>query len=77
MKVTGSKISIDTMLKAGAYDKLANLLWINSQDGADGINRPESVLNILMGKKNERPVTGYNTPEDFERRRLEILKGGS
>lgn len=69
------KISTDTTLRAIAVDCLRLMLWQNSRDGAKGVNRPESILDQLVGRnkqKNDELIT-FDTPEDFERLRTAIL----
>jgi hypothetical protein len=76
MKISGMKYPTDTLLLASAVDRLSLLAWMNSKDGANGINRPKSVLNELLDKGDERDIEAFNSPEEFEKRRNEILAKG-
>ena len=66
-KISGMKLTRIEMLTAAAVDRLSMLLWINSEDGRKGENRPASVLASLMGEEQEeKPVEGFETAEEFE-----------
>lgn len=55
------------LLTAAAVDRLSMLLWMNSEDGRRGENRPVSVLGLLMGEEpEEAPLEGFDTAEEFE-----------
>lgn len=76
MKMSGLKCPLDTLLLASVVDRLSVLVWQRTKDGADGRNRPESMLSRLLGTEDNRETEVFSTPEEFERRREEILKGG-
>lgn len=77
MKINGMKYPIETLLLASAIDRLSLLVWMNSKDGANGVNRPKVVLNELLGKENEKDIEAFVSSDAFEERRREILaKGG-
>lgn len=76
MKMNGMKYPINTLLLASAVDRLSLLVWQKTKDAKDGINLPESILSSLLGVEESRETEVFDTPEDFERRREEILKGG-
>lgn len=77
MKLNGLKYPTEILLLASAIDRLSLLVWINSKDGVNGINRPKSVLNELLGKVDDKDIEAFESSEDFEERRREILaKGG-
>lgn len=66
-KMSGMKLTRIEMLAAAAVDRLSMLLWINSEDGRKGENRPVSVLGTLLGEEPEdSPVEGFDTAEEFE-----------
>lgn len=69
-------ITTDTTLRALAVDCLRLMLWQNSADGAKGINKPESIVERLTnsGKPKEQDYITFDTPEEFERLKAEILK---
>ena len=76
MKISGTKYPTDTLLLAAIVDRISLLAWMNSKDGANGVNRPKSVLNELLGKEEEKDIEAFNSPDDFERRRRELLEKG-
>lgn len=76
MKMSGLKYPLETLLLASAVDRLSVLVWQKTKDAKDGINLPESILSRLLGLEESRETEVFDTPEDFERRREEILKGG-
>lgn len=78
MKLSGMKLPMDTMLSAVAADALNLLVWFQTKDAAKKRNRPGSILNILMGVADATPgpdIQAFDTVEEFERRRKEILEG--
>ena len=67
MKLSGQKLTKMETLAAAAVDRLSMLVWLNSEDGRKGENRPASVLALLLGEKEEeKPVEGFDTAEEFE-----------
>ena len=66
-KLSGMKLSRMEILTAAAVDRLSILLWMNSEDGRRGENRPASILGALMGEEpEENLVEGFETAEAFE-----------
>jgi hypothetical protein len=47
MRITGQRITTKTALLAGILDRLTTLVWMQTQDGHKGRNRPESILAKL------------------------------
>ncbi len=80
MKMNDTNYSLDTLLMAFIADKLSLLVWSRTKEAQEGLNRPNSILSALLGKGNdcdkENDIESFSTPEDFERRRREILMGG-
>lgn len=68
MKLADTKITTEEMLLSALVDNTKLLAWLNSQDGANGVNRPESLLAILTGQaeKNDN-VMAFESGEDFKR----------
>ena len=65
------------MLLAGISDRIGQLVWMNSEDGRKNINRPDSILDILLGKekKEERKIRSFDSGAEFEAARLRIING--
>lgn len=76
MKLSGCKYSINTMLLASATDYLALLYWAQTKDAQQGLNRPSSVLDILLERQEDGDKVIFNTAEEFEAKRREILEKG-
>lgn len=70
VSLSGIRIPLDRYLLAYCADKLAMLAWLWSDDGANGRNRPQSILNIMRGADNDQQaktdIVAYDSPEDFE-----------
>lgn len=75
MLLTESKITIETTLLAGIFDRLSLLLWSKTKDGQKNINRPEMILQKLMPVKKDDELSSFASGEEFEKARQEILKG--
>ncbi|MBC8589326.1 DUF5361 domain-containing protein [Paratissierella segnis] len=74
MKLSGQKVSTDTLLLAGIVDRLSILLWAQTKDSQKGINRPTMILDSLVAKENkDSDVIVFNSGEDFEKTRNEII----
>lgn len=74
MKLSGVKTSTDTMLLASAVDRLSLLVWAKTEDAQNNVNRPKSILSILTGIEEESEIVTFNTAEDFEAERENILR---
>lgn len=74
MKMSGAKAPINTILLMGILDNLRLLLWTKTKDAEKNRRRPKSILDEFM-KKEPSSVTSFSTPEEFEKRRAEILRG--
>lgn len=72
-KMSGMNISIDTMLRAYAADKIAFIAWSKTKDAQHNAGRPESVLKLLLGKKDDESYAGFDTPEEFEAWRAKMI----
>ena len=76
VKIKGGKeLSTKEILLAMIVDNTAHLIWMQSEDGQKGRNKPESILAALLGEKEDCDLEMFETPEDFERERERILNG--
>ncbi len=67
MRLAGTKITKSEMLLAAAVDRLSMLLWAQTEDSRNGVNRPQSVFSIIQGEeKKDGPVEAFETAEAFE-----------
>ena len=75
MKLSGATVPTEIMMLAHVIDRLSVLVWQNSEDGAKGRNMPESLAERLLHPETAKPkITGFDTVEEFERARSEILE---
>lgn len=65
MKMNNVRHSLDTVLLAAAVDRMSLLLWIQTVDGAKGVNKPLSILDQLLGKEENKEIESFESPEDF------------
>lgn len=63
MILSGRRGTMHEVLLAAVVDKLATLIWFQTEDGHNGVNRPESVLSYFLG--TEEPQQTGETVEGF------------
>lgn len=67
MRLMGAKASKTDLLLAAMVDRLSMLLWMNSEDGKNGTNRPPSILSVILGTEQEdKAVEAFESDQDFE-----------
>lgn len=76
MKISDSKLPLDTLLLAGVADRLSIMLWQNTKDGQKGKNRPVSIVDQLTKQQIEREEVSFESGKDFELAKAKILGGG-
>ena len=77
MKMSGQSVSIDTLLLAGISDRLGLLVWFKTKDAQKGKNRPTQIVDSLINNKpKEKNEIVFNSGEDFEDVRRNLLAGG-
>lgn len=75
MRISGMKVPLQIQLIAAAIDRLSILVWQQTKDGMDGVNRPQSILDMLTdAQSSDTEQSGFESPEEFEAARQEILK---
>lgn len=75
MKLSGVKVSPETLLLAGILDRLSILVWQNTEDGAKDRNRPKPILDALYEKyEKESEVSSFTSGEEFEKERNRLIK---
>lgn len=67
MAISGAKVPTDVALQAAIIDRLSLLLWMQTEDGAKGRNRPKSLLDELTSEKPENPVSAFASGDEFMR----------
>ena len=76
LKISGQKVSSDTLLLASIVDRLSILVWTKTKDGQKGRNQPKSIVDSINNPIREKEGMSFNTGEEFEKMKLKILKGG-
>ena len=68
MAITKSKLTTDQTLLAMISDNTRMLAWLNSSDGMRGINRPRSLVEILMEniKPKESGMETFDSGQEFD-----------
>jgi hypothetical protein len=72
-KLTGQKLRSEQYTQLAILDELRLLRWMRTKDAAHGRNKPDSILDAML--QEEKKVTGFRTPEEFEARRQKIISG--
>lgn len=72
MKMNSMKYSLETVLLAAVVDRLSILIWAKTEDGTHGINKPISIVDKLLGEKED--IVGFDTPTDFENEWKKIIE---
>ena len=76
LKMSGQKVSPDTLLLASIVDRLSILVWTKTKDGQKGRNQPKSLVDSINKPVREKEGMSFNTGEEFEKMKLKILKEG-
>ena len=71
-KIAGRYLSLDELFLAALVDKVSLMLWQRTKDAERGINRPKSMVE-LFERPPEPKYKGFDSIEDYERKRAEIL----
>ena len=66
MKISGAKAPTDTILFAAMVDRLSTMVWMQSKDGAKGVNRPASILSEIYGESKNKEITTFASGDDFD-----------
>ncbi len=74
MKMAGVNIENSLLLLAAAVDRLTFIAWSKTKDAEKGINKPKSIVEELAGIRKDSDAEGFNTPEEYEAARNEIIR---
>ncbi|KXT73199.1 Phage protein [Streptococcus sp. DD10] len=72
--MSGQRVAFDTMLWAGIFDRLSQLVWAKTKDAAKGRNQPKSILDSLTQQVKEREEMVFASGEEFEIYRQKLLE---
>ena len=77
MKLSNQKVPFGELLLSMISDELTRLIWMKTEDGAKGINPPKSIVSLILNNGEENTVNdGFQTVEEYEKARLEIIREG-
>lgn len=76
MAMEEQNIDTQTILSALAVDYLALLAWSKTKDAQKNRNHPESIYEKLMNPLKKKQTKGFNSAEEFERARMQIIRKG-
>ena len=75
LALIGRRVSLDTQIAAGIYDKLAFLAWTKTKQAQKGQGCPAPITPVLLGgEKEEKKPVGFDSAESFERTRQKLLE---
>ena len=74
LKESKRQFTLDQILLANAVDRLSVLCWQRTKDGAKGKNKPKPLSEIMFKSKEETDIQSFDSAEDFERHRKEIIE---
>lgn len=66
MHLIGAKVPRKDLLLAAIVDRLSLLVWFNTEDGRNGVNRPPSVLGSIFGNESADNVEAFETADAYE-----------
>lgn len=74
MKMTGAVFNRTDFILSLIADYTALNVWMKTKDGHHGRNRPKPLREIFSNANKEKDVVTFDTPEEFELARQEILR---
>ena len=73
MKIGGIKAPSDVIMLAGINDRLSQLIWLNTKDGAKGRNRPKLILQQLY-EDDHSNIQEFDSGAFFEQERKKLIE---
>jgi len=74
--MSGTPTDYDTILIATAVDRLSMILCMLSKEGQEGRSRPQSIVEIILGKADHaKPAEGFTSKEEFDAARKRLMEG--
>ena len=74
-KILNRNVSCEQALLAATVDRLSMLVWMNSEDCKNGINRPSSLLDKLLNIETESDVVSFDSGEEFDNYYKTLVRG--
>lgn len=75
-RLTGAKITTNTMLLASIADGIFSIRWLLSEDSSRGRNRPKSILAALLGEAqgDNSQILGYDSGDAWEEAHRKLIE---
>ena len=74
-KLSGVRYRSDTVLMAAILDELRWIVWSKTKAAGKGKKAPKSLLGQMLERQDRKKLTGFDTPEAFEKQRKRIITG--
>lgn len=77
MALAGIKYPLNTLLLAAILDGINLDNWTKTEDCRNGKERPQTMVNALLGKETENQSDRelFATAEEFENERKRLMEG--
>ena len=77
MEVSGLKLTAEQIVLAMIADNTRMIAWLNSSDGAEGINKPKSLVAALIGDESnkESVVETFDSGQEFDDEWKRLTRG--
>lgn len=72
MQMQKQVLPLDSILLASIVDRLSYLVWFKTEDARHGYNRPECLVDKLLGINTDKEVMTFASAEEFERKLTEL-----
>lgn len=78
MRMSGQPVPRSELLLAAILDRLSVMVWFLSEDGKTGANRPNSMVEVLLGEtsKQDSAFEVFETADQFEQEWKKRTGGG-
>ena len=73
LRMGGQRLSDKESLLALIFDKVNWICWTKTKDAERKKNIPKSIYAELSGMGKKKESGGFSTPEEYEKRRRELL----
>ena len=76
LRLANQPVGLNTLLLAIMADRLGLLVWSKTKDGQKGRNQPKSFVESLNHVNKEPETMVFESGEEFEKVKKEIIEGG-
>lgn len=64
--ISGVNATIEEILLASIADSSRLLAWMQTEDGVNGVNKPGSVLSIILQMEEDSEIDGFESGKEFD-----------